>query len=106
MSETKSATLVPRKPKITFFGHFGTENFGNEATLQAIHFNLRVLMPEAEFTCICVFPANASATHGIAAFPISPPVVAAWVPKNSRSAPNTKSGHRNSERAVPVVGHL
>jgi polysaccharide pyruvyl transferase WcaK-like protein len=81
LSETKSATLVPRKPKITFFGHFGTENFGNEATLQAIHFNLRLLMPEAEFTCICAFPANASATHGIAAFPINPPVIAAWVPK-------------------------
>ncbi len=81
LSEIKSDTVVRGKLKITFFGHFGSENFGNEATLQAIHFNLRRLMPEAEFACICTFPANASATHSIAAFPISPPVVAAWAPK-------------------------
>ncbi len=103
LSEAKSPIRVRKKPKITIFGNFGTENFGNEATLQAIYFNLRRLMPEAEFACICTYPANASTTHGIAAFPISPPAVAAWAPKSSRSALATKSAHRNSERTVPVV---
>jgi polysaccharide pyruvyl transferase WcaK-like protein len=81
LSEAKSPPPVPKKPKITFFGNFGTENFGNEATLQAIHFNLRHLMPEAEFACICTFPANASVTHGIVAFPIGPTAIVAWAPK-------------------------
>jgi polysaccharide pyruvyl transferase WcaK-like protein len=81
LSGTQSTAVIRKKPKIAFFGNFGTQNFGNEATLQAIHFNLRRLMPEAEFACICTFPANVSAANGIAAFPISPPAVVAWEPK-------------------------
>jgi polysaccharide pyruvyl transferase WcaK-like protein len=74
--------LIRNKPKIIFFGNFGTGNFGNEGTLQAIHLNLRRLVPEAEFACVCTFPANASATHDIIALPISAPVITAWKPKN------------------------
>jgi polysaccharide pyruvyl transferase WcaK-like protein len=81
LTGTQSPTRVRKKPKITFFGNFGTDNFGNEATLQAIHFNLLRLAPEAEFACICTFPANVSATNGIAAFPIGPPGVTGWAPK-------------------------
>lgn len=68
--------------KILIFGNFGTKNFGNEATLQAILSNLRRRMPEAEFACICTLPATASATHGIDARPISPPVITLWTPRN------------------------
>ncbi len=82
MKENRTSVLKRRKTKIFLFGHFGVENFGNEATLQAIHSNLRRLMPEAEFACICNFPAIASATHNVAAFPISPQVITAWAPKN------------------------
>ena len=83
MKEKQSPESAPKKRKIFFFGHFAADNFGNEATLQAMHFNLRRLMPEAEFACICNFPAIASATHNIAAFPINPHVViTAWAPKN------------------------
>ena len=81
MKETRGPALKRRKTKIYFFGNFGTHNFGNEATLQAIHFHLRRLMPEAEFGCICTFPENASATHGIPALPISAPVITIWAPK-------------------------
>ncbi len=82
MSEPKSATKVEKRSKIVIFGNFGTANFGNEATLRAIHFNLRRLMPEAQFACVCCSPVIASATHKIAAFPISPTVITGWTPKS------------------------
>ena len=82
MRENKSAELAPKKRKIIFFGNFGTGNFGNEGTLQAIYFNLRHLMPEAEFGCICTYPQAAAAIHNITALPISRPVITAWTPKN------------------------
>lgn len=55
--------------KISFFGNFGTTNFGNEATLDAIVSRLRFLFPECEFCCICTGPENVVATHGMAAVP-------------------------------------
>jgi polysaccharide pyruvyl transferase WcaK-like protein len=85
LRDPKSPTRVEKGPKIVIFGNFGTPNFGNEATLRAIYFNLRRLIPEAEFACMCSFPAIASATHKIAAFPISPTILTGWTPK-SRAA--------------------
>ena len=73
---------VRKKQKIIFFGHFGSDNFGNEGTLQAIYFNLRRLMPEAEFACICTLPETAATIHSITALPISPAVITAWTPNN------------------------
>jgi polysaccharide pyruvyl transferase WcaK-like protein len=76
-------TTARRKiPRVNFFGHFGSANFGNEATLQAILFKLRLLMPDAEFTCICTYPETAGAIHNITARPISRPVINFWRPKN------------------------
>jgi polysaccharide pyruvyl transferase WcaK-like protein len=85
LSEAKTATKNEKRSKIVIFGNFGTDNFGNEATLQAVHFNLRRLMPDAELACICDSPVIASATYNIAAFPISPKVITGWTPK-SRAA--------------------
>src|SRR5512146_2742177 len=68
--------------RILIFGNFGTKNFGNEATLQAVLANLRRLIPQAELACICTAPAAASVLHGIAAQPISPPVITLWTPRN------------------------
>jgi polysaccharide pyruvyl transferase WcaK-like protein len=78
----RSSGLSPKKRKIFFFGNFGVDNFGNQATLQAIHSNLRRLMPDAEFACICNFPEIVSESHNIAAFPINPAGITAWAPKN------------------------
>ena len=55
--------------KISFFGNFGTTNFGNEATLDAMLSRLRLLFPRCEFCCICTGPENVTATHAIAAVP-------------------------------------
>jgi polysaccharide pyruvyl transferase WcaK-like protein len=55
--------------KISFFGNFGTDNIGNEATLQAIVARTRESFPECALSCICSGPQNVTATHKIAAVP-------------------------------------
>ena len=64
--------------KISFFGHFGTTNFGNEATLLAMVSRLRLFFPNCEFCCICTSPENVSATHGIEAVPHTVRSVRIW----------------------------
>lgn len=56
---------------VCLFGNFGTENLGNERTLETIIQNLRKYLPDAKVTCICPDPEDTSARHGIAAFPMS-----------------------------------
>ncbi len=73
--------MIPgrREPaKISFFGHFGSPNFGNEGTLVAILSRLRVLYPDREFSCICTYPQVVVARYGIEAFPISTRSVSIW----------------------------
>lgn len=75
-------TLEHRKKTICLFGHFGLGNFGNESTLQAILYNLRRRLPDADISCICTGPAATATTHNIRAMPISRMVVKAWRPDN------------------------
>ncbi|MFL5313295.1 MAG: polysaccharide pyruvyl transferase family protein [Myxococcales bacterium] len=58
-------------PAITLFGNFGTQNLGNEYTLQAIVENLRRIVPGARINCVCPEPRDAAARHGISAFLMS-----------------------------------
>lgn len=55
--------------KITLFGNFGTTNHGNEATLLATLSRLRAMFPTCEFCCVCSYPENVIAAHGINAVP-------------------------------------
>jgi polysaccharide pyruvyl transferase WcaK-like protein len=64
--------------KISFFGHFGTLNTGNESTLLAVHSRLRQLAPDSEFACICSRPDLVAAREGIEAFPINARVARLW----------------------------
>lgn len=64
--------------KISFFGHFGTLNTGNESTLQTILSHLRSRYPECAFCCVCSNPESAAATVGIEAVPISTRVIKIW----------------------------
>ena len=64
--------------KISFFGHFGTMNLGNEATLLAIVSRLRLLFPKCEFCCIGTSPENVIATHEIEAVPHTARSVRIW----------------------------
>ena len=56
---------------ISFFGNFGMQNLGNECTLQAILQNVTRFLPDARANCICTYPQDASARHGIPASLIS-----------------------------------
>lgn len=67
-----------KRAKIAFFGSFGRKNFGNEATLHAMLWNLRRIVPDAEFTCLCTGPERAAADYNIAAVPIRDYVVRPW----------------------------
>jgi polysaccharide pyruvyl transferase WcaK-like protein len=60
-----------RQKKVSFFGHFGQGNFGNESTLQACLYHVRRLLPDAEFTCICSGPEAAAKSHNVAVIPAS-----------------------------------
>jgi len=54
--------------KVTFFGNFGTQNLGNECTLQAIICRTLERMPDARLQCICPAPEDTVARHNISAF--------------------------------------
>ena len=56
---------------MVFFGNFGTQNLGNEYTLQSIVHNARKYLPDAELTCICPDPEDVSARHKIPAIRMS-----------------------------------
>src|SRR5439155_22696133 len=56
--------------KIALFGTFGTGNLGNECTLQAMLFNIRRRVPNAQVSCICRNPEETAATYGIRALAI------------------------------------
>lgn len=71
-----------RPKKISFFGHFGRNNFGNESTLQAILYNLRELVPDAQFSCICTGPVQAAETYKVASIPIESVVIKPWPIRN------------------------
>jgi polysaccharide pyruvyl transferase WcaK-like protein len=71
--------MTKQKPaKISFFGHFGTGNSGNEATLLAIVSRFRLRFPTCEFCCICSYPENVAATLGIQAVPHTVRSVRIW----------------------------
>jgi polysaccharide pyruvyl transferase WcaK-like protein len=64
--------------QISFFGHFGSTNLGNEATLLAIVSRLRLLLPECKLSCICTSAEDAIVTHGIDAVPHTVRSVRIW----------------------------
>ncbi len=71
-----------QRQKIACFGHFGAGNFGNEATLQAILWNLRRLLPQVQFTCICTHPEIVASNSNITAIPSRDYVVRPWALRN------------------------
>lgn len=61
--------VVFMKPRqIIFFGNFGTQNLGNECTLQAIIHNTLKRVPDARLKCLCTVPEDTAARHNIPAF--------------------------------------
>jgi polysaccharide pyruvyl transferase WcaK-like protein len=71
-----------RTKTLIFFGNFGTGNFGNEITFQAILYHLRRVLPNVEVRCICTDPVATATTHNIICAPVSRTVVRTWRPHN------------------------
>ena len=64
--------------KVALFGHFGTFNHGQEATLLAIVSRLRVVFPNCELCCVCSFPENVDPTLELEAIPHTIRSVRIW----------------------------
>ena len=60
-----------RAPRIALFGIFGVQNIGNECTLQAMLYNVRARMGEADVYTISYEPADTRSRHGVNAVPVS-----------------------------------
>jgi polysaccharide pyruvyl transferase WcaK-like protein len=75
-----------KRKKISFFGHFGMGNLGNESTLQAILYHLREYLPDAEINCICTGPESAAAIHKIVTVPMRGIAVRSRQSQNGRAA--------------------
>ena len=56
--------------KIGLFGNFGSGNFGNDGSLEAMINFLRSAKPDAELVCICECPAKVQELFDIQAIPI------------------------------------
>jgi len=69
---------ISKPLKVSLFGHFGSENSGNESTLLAILARLRSVSPESEFCCICTNPGVVTARDGIEAAPITTRAARIW----------------------------
>ena len=72
-----------KRLKIAFFGSFDSTNFGNEITLQAVLYQLRRYLPDAEVAAITTAPAATNATHQIDTIAMWEDVGSSWRPRNS-----------------------
>lgn len=71
-----------RAKKVYLFGHFGTQNFGNESTLEVVLHHLHQCWPGARAVCICTNPEATAAAYQIEAIPFRKVVVKPWKIRN------------------------
>jgi polysaccharide pyruvyl transferase WcaK-like protein len=93
----------PTRRRIALFGNFGTGNLGNEATLQAMLYNLRRHLPNADITCICPGPENTTSEYNISAVPIRAPFPI-WQLSSVSSKVNEPIGALNGSTSGTAVG--
>jgi polysaccharide pyruvyl transferase WcaK-like protein len=60
---------IKQPARISFYGHFGAGNLGNECTLQAVIEQILRRWPAAQLLCFCTNPQDVRRRHNIAAFP-------------------------------------
>src|SRR2546427_6806096 len=66
-------SVAMTRKHISIFGNFGTQNLGNEYTLQAMIQSIRRYLPDATVSCICSNPDDTSARYDdVSAFRMSP----------------------------------
>lgn len=73
-AEAKPTDAQSARPlRIGIFGGYGTGNFGNDASFEALYNFLRVEHPNAEISAICSKPENVTKRFGVKAFGIAAP---------------------------------
>ena len=55
--------------RVTFLGHFGAGNLGNECTLQAAIQQISIHLPQAYLQCACTDPEDVRRRHHVPAYP-------------------------------------
>jgi polysaccharide pyruvyl transferase WcaK-like protein len=65
--------------RVGILGHYGNDNLGDEAIVQAVIENVRTRMPNAQLVCFSVNPANTARRHGVTAYPLTRHAVQAAV---------------------------
>ncbi|MBN1377795.1 MAG: polysaccharide pyruvyl transferase family protein [Gammaproteobacteria bacterium] len=58
------------RKKIAVFGHYGNQNLGDEAIIEAVIGNCRKRHPDAEIICISIDPKDSAKRHAVDAFPL------------------------------------
>ncbi|WP_439115339.1 polysaccharide pyruvyl transferase family protein [Hydrogenophaga sp.] len=97
--------------RIGVLGHYGNNNLGDEAIVQAVLENLRLRVPGAELVCFSSNPANTHWRHGVAAHPVSrkasslgvnhPPPPAQPTHPPAHSADEQSPGLKERLKAIP-----
>jgi polysaccharide pyruvyl transferase WcaK-like protein len=59
--------------QVALYGEFGTENLGNEGSLQVAIDQLRLRLPDADLVVVCVHPEAVIADHEVPAFAMTAP---------------------------------
>lgn len=85
--------------QITFFGNFGTQNLGNECTLQAIIHHTLKRLPDAKIKCLCPVPKDTAERHHLSAF-CSQAESPAWLRNWLRARRSRLAGDRNAPVSV------
>jgi polysaccharide pyruvyl transferase WcaK-like protein len=70
MDSSIHGNTAVKRLTIALFGAFGVGNLGNECTLQALLYNIRRCVPNAEIRCICPGPDQVQLAYGIPATPM------------------------------------
>ncbi len=63
-------TQTGRRPRIAVFGHYGNQNLGDEAIIEAVMANLRKHIPGVDLHCFSINPFDSAQRHNVPAFPI------------------------------------
>jgi len=81
--QARSAPSSAKAPTVALFGNFGSNNSGNEGSLQTMVDFLRRARPDARLFCVCANPAVVRSTFGLPAIPIR---TTAGLPETSNRA--------------------
>lgn len=88
-------------PKIGIFGHYGNQNLGDEAIIEATIQNLRQRIPNVRLIGLSINPEDTHMRYGIESFPIRYNAVFFNPQKNQTSAQNSSSEQTSQTNTQP-----